>query len=714
MFQDLGLAHPLLESIAALGFASPTPIQQGAIPIIREGHDLIGVAKTGSGKTLAYALPLIDVLSRAEDAHSPRALIIAPARELADQVELVIRGHADSLGLRSAVFVGGDSKTRQLAALEAGVDIAVGTPGRLVELATQGSLRLDKIKVFTIDEVDRVLQGNMCDDVQRLVSFMPVDHQTLLLSATLPTEVRAFARTLQKDARLVEVDCDLPATIRHCVIRVESRDRFAALVQVLQQENPKSCFVFVNSKDETERLAMKLDAFGIRAESFSSNLELSQRRSRLQHLRDGQTFVVVATDVLGRGIDIVDMDLVINFGIARNADNYIHRSGRTGRAGREGKVISIVNHDERRRMRTFLERKGIALEDLTVECGLPEISAPQVQQVVFESVAVPPALQSRFAAIDEGLSQLVDRAFRKNLRLDLKQGYPIIEWSVSPSTEITSLEAMYAPVVTAASSHIEEVRRIWRGILDSQERVLPWTNSVAQFAAHIFARQMHAEGADRNVLLSVANDSPHRERWIQAIEAAEKAIPEYIAGPVRIDSSVPELQVRESIKALIVRAEREQIPMTLSFLADIHMVRVNCTFQRPPDLTSLRELCLDLAEATGWAFEIRPLVVERLTPEARDLAQQARKFSHRGRPPFILSLSMSQQNSADKVVDVLVSPDALPSDMQPFQASLQSLYAHLNIQIAEQGAEKLSPPEGTSYLKLKSPRKREDSEQQAA
>ncbi len=349
-FTDLELSAPVLRALDDCGYETPTPIQLAAIPIVTAGHDLIGTAQTGTGKTAAFTLPIIERLTKREPrkGDTPRALVLTPTRELALQIEENIREYGRHVGVRTCVLLGGVPSEPQIRKLKAGVDILVATPGRLIDIMKQGHAKLGKVEVFVLDEADRMLDMGFIHDVRWVESEMPKERQTLLFSATMSAAVRSLASTMQTDAQTVSVAP--PATvadnIEQQVMFVEKADKRELLVDLLKDSSAERILVFTRTKQSATLIAGFLDQRGIRAEAIHSNKSQSQRQRALDSFSKGKMRVLVATDIVARGIDVEGISHVINFELPEDSEAYVHRIGRTARAGRAGVAVSLCGLED--------------------------------------------------------------------------------------------------------------------------------------------------------------------------------------------------------------------------------------------------------------------------------------------------------------------------------------------------------------------------------
>ena len=351
-FATLGVAEPLCRALAAEKYQQPTPIQTQAIPLILAGRDVLGIAQTGTGKTAAFGLPLLQKLAADRTASVPRgarALILAPTRELALQIDASLRSYGRHLRLRHAVILGGVNQNRQISAMRQGVDILVATPGRLLDLAGQKHVRLDAATTLIIDEADRMFDMGFIRDVRRIVALLPRQRQSMLFSATMPGEVAHLVAEILRNPARVELSPP-KATADHIdqrVYFVGTKDKRALLHRLLHDESMKRVIVFTRTKHGANKVAEQLDKAGHAAEAIHGNKSQNARIRALEGFRSGRARVLVATDIAARGIDIDGVTHVVNFELPEVAESYVHRIGRTARAGNGGVAISFCDPSER-------------------------------------------------------------------------------------------------------------------------------------------------------------------------------------------------------------------------------------------------------------------------------------------------------------------------------------------------------------------------------
>lgn len=344
-FDALGLSAPLLKAIEEIGYERPTPIQARAIPFVIRHRDVLGVAQTGTGKTASFTLPLLEILtgSRAR-ARMPRSLILEPTRELALQVSENLNLYGKHLNLNHALLIGGESMMDQRAALNQGVDILIATPGRLLDLYDRGGLLLNQASILVIDEADRMLDMGFIPDVQRITSLLPAHRQTLFFSATMAPEIRNLADQFLRNQEEITVSraASVATTIEEALIIVEEREKRRTLRTLLQRENVQNAIVFCNRKRDVDILQKSLHKHHFSVGHLHGDLHQATRFKTLEQFKNGEIKILVCSDVAARGIDIGGLSHVFNFDLPFNAEDYVHRIGRTGRAGKTGHAFSLA------------------------------------------------------------------------------------------------------------------------------------------------------------------------------------------------------------------------------------------------------------------------------------------------------------------------------------------------------------------------------------
>lgn len=350
LFEDLKLSAPLMKALGEAGYATPTPIQSQAIPLVLSGRDILGCAQTGTGKTAAFALPILDRLAgqRIAGKKSVRALILTPTRELAGQISDNFRMYGKYLGLRETVVYGGVSQHQQTRELSRGVDILTATPGRLLDLMNQGFVSLRNLEILVLDEADRMLDMGFIHDIRKIISATPARRQTLFFSATMPPNIQALASDILSDPQKIEVNPESSTveTVEQKVFFVEKANKRALLLSLLEDPAMDSVLVFSRTKYGADKLAKTLSREGIRCDSIHGDKSQNARQRALDNFKSHRNRVLIATDIAARGIDVDSLSFVVNFDLPPTPDSYVHRIGRTGRAGREGVSLSFCDESE--------------------------------------------------------------------------------------------------------------------------------------------------------------------------------------------------------------------------------------------------------------------------------------------------------------------------------------------------------------------------------
>jgi ATP-dependent RNA helicase RhlE len=363
-FSELNLAPQLMRAVAEMGYETMTPIQAQAIPVVIAGGDVMGAAQTGTGKTAAFTLPLLQRMLKHESAstsparHPVRALVLLPTRELADQVAGQVKAYAKYTQLRSAVVFGGMDMKPQTIELKKGVEVLVATPGRLLDHIEAKNVSLAQVEYVVLDEADRMLDIGFLPDLERILSFLPKSRTTLLFSATFSNEIKRLSASYLQNPVTIEVarPNETASTIEQSFYSVKDDDKRRALVQLLKEKGIKQSFVFVNSKLGCARLARTLEQAGFKATALHGDKSQDERLKALDAFKKGEVDLLVATDVAARGLDIKDVPCVFNYDIPFNAEDYIHRIGRTGRAGASGIAVSFVGGNNDMRLMSDIEK----------------------------------------------------------------------------------------------------------------------------------------------------------------------------------------------------------------------------------------------------------------------------------------------------------------------------------------------------------------------
>lgn len=356
LFSELNLSQSLLTNLESLGYKNPTPIQEKAIPLILEGHDVLGIAQTGTGKTAAFSLPILNQLSKsAENSKAPKALILAPTRELCSQIHSSIEKYAEGLEIKSCAIYGGVGQGAQTKAIREGAHVIVATPGRLLDLLTQKLLRLSEINYFVIDEADRMLDMGFIDDIKDIIGRLPPTKQTMLFSATMPGEIETLANRILKRPVIVEAaeTGAVAANIEQKVIFCKRDHKYQLLKKIIKEEATGLVLVFTRTKNMADSVVEYLAQNRLASRAIHGDKNQDDRERSIRHFGDGSIKILVATDLVSRGIDVEGVSHVINFDLPLDPEGYVHRIGRTARAGKSGKAISFCEDSDQNKLTTI-------------------------------------------------------------------------------------------------------------------------------------------------------------------------------------------------------------------------------------------------------------------------------------------------------------------------------------------------------------------------
>lgn len=361
-FKDLGLDDRLLEGIEAIGYEDTTPVQELAIPLILEGKDIIASAQTGTGKTAAFLLPVVDQIIRAGHDGNIKALIIVPTRELAVQIDQQMEGLSYFTSVSSiAVYGGGDgaSFTREKQALSEGADVIIGTPGRLIAHLNMGYVKVDQLQHLILDEADRMLDMGFFDDLMKIISYLPKKRQNLMFSATMPQKIRELAKKILHEPEEINIAISKPAErIFQAAFIVYDNQKIPLATHLLSAKKMQSVIIFCSTKVSAKKLARELKDLKFSAEDIHSDLDQTERETVLRDFKNRKLSILVATDIMSRGIDVEDIELVINYDVPNDGEDYIHRIGRTARAASKGVAFTFVNEKEQRKFQEIEELLG--------------------------------------------------------------------------------------------------------------------------------------------------------------------------------------------------------------------------------------------------------------------------------------------------------------------------------------------------------------------
>ncbi len=374
-FHDFTFNPRLLDGLDSMGFSKPTPIQQQAIPVILAKKDLIGCAQTGTGKTAAYVLPILNNIFHSEKRHL-NTVIIAPTRELAQQIDQQIEGFSYFLGISSiAVYGGGDGATwdQQKRAMEGGVDIIIATPGRLLAIIAMGTIKFDHVEHLVLDEADRMLDMGFYEDILRIIKVLPAHRQTLFFSATMPPKIRALANRILKEPVEINIAMSKPAEgILQQAYMVHNTQKEKLIDLLLKDKQFTSVLIFASTKENVKKLDRNLQKLGLKVKAIHSDLEQTEREHVLREFKNKKLSILIGTDVLSRGIDVEGIDLVVNFDVPPDPEDYIHRIGRTARAATTGTAITFINDLEQRKFYRIESLIGKEVPKITLPPELGE------------------------------------------------------------------------------------------------------------------------------------------------------------------------------------------------------------------------------------------------------------------------------------------------------------------------------------------------------
>jgi ATP-dependent RNA helicase RhlE len=376
-FQSFNLHPHVAAGVKAAGYATPTPIQAQAIPLVMQGHDVMGLAQTGTGKTAAFALPILHRLMQGGRKHV-RALVVAPTRELAEQIHEAITSLGKNTGLKSVTVYGGVGFSPQADKLRRGAEIVVACPGRLLDHVEQRTIDLSRVEVLVLDEADHMFDMGFFPDIRKILKLLPQQRQTLLFSATMPEEIRHLANDALKKPVIVKVGNTAPAvTVSHALYPVSQHLKTPLLIELLRHTDTESVLIFTRTKHRAKRLGEQLVKVGYKTASLQGNLSQSRRQAAMNGFRDGTYQILVATDIAARGIDVSQISHVINYDIPGTTDAYIHRIGRTGRAAKTGDAYTLVASEDREMVRDIERVIGKPIERRTIEGFDYALAAPK-------------------------------------------------------------------------------------------------------------------------------------------------------------------------------------------------------------------------------------------------------------------------------------------------------------------------------------------------
>jgi ATP-dependent RNA helicase RhlE len=471
VFTDFGLSPDILRALTDQGYTVPTPIQAQAIPIVLQGRDVMGAAQTGTGKTAGFALPIIQMLladastSMSPARHPVRALILTPTRELAVQVAENVAAYAQHTPLRSCVVFGGMDMAPQTAALRAGVEIVIATPGRLLDHVQQKTLNLSQVQILVMDEADRMLDMGFLPDLQRIINLLPKKRQNLMFSATFSGEIKKLASSFLTHPVTIEVarSNQTADKVTQVVYKVAEENKRDVVAHLIRGRDLKQVLVFSNTKIGASRLSRQLEQEGVKATAIHGDKTQQERMAALEAFKKGEIDVLVATDVAARGLDITDLPCVINFDLPYNAEDYVHRIGRTGRAGASGDAISIYSEKDERLLVDIekLIKQTIERVELT---GFTPSSSKRPE---FERGA---ERRPRRPAESESFSRAPERSFRSSSSSSSSSGpFPrrekIDPWFLKPYVPSPTLPPVASASTTVAKPGKQKVAALLGGLL---------------------------------------------------------------------------------------------------------------------------------------------------------------------------------------------------------------------------------------------------------
>ena len=368
-FDDFSFAPSVRAGVVAAGYQTPTPIQEAALPLVLSGRDVMGLAQTGTGKTAAFALPILNrIVSDKKDRRFVRALVVAPTRELAEQINDSFKSLGKETGVRTATVYGGVKINPQISKLRDGVDVVVACPGRLLDHINQGTINLSRLEFLVLDEADQMFDMGFLPDIRRIIKQLPHDRQTLMFSATMPEDIKRLSGEALRNPEVVQIGrVSAAQTVAHALYPVQSHLKTALLLEILKHTDTGSVLVFTKTKHRAKRVGEQIEKAGYKAASLQGNLSQNRRQAALDGFKDGTFQILVATDIAARGIDVSGVSHVINYDIPDTTDAYIHRIGRTGRAAQTGDAFTLVDRDDEYTIRQIERAVGKPIERRSME-----------------------------------------------------------------------------------------------------------------------------------------------------------------------------------------------------------------------------------------------------------------------------------------------------------------------------------------------------------
>ena len=522
-FAGLGLRAELLGALTNLGYEEPTPIQREAIPPLVAGHDLVGQAATGTGKTAAFALPVLQRLTVGRPEPGPAALVLVPTRELAEQVSQAVHRYGRELGVRVLPVYGGQPIGRQLQALRRGVDVVVGTPGRVLDHIERETLQLGEVRTVVLDEADEMLDMGFAEDIEAILAETPAERQTVLFSATMPPRIDSIARRHLKDPVRITmggkaVSPDEMPLVRQSAYLVARAHRTAALGRILDVEAPTAAIVFCRTREEVDQVTEALNGRGYRAEALHGGMSQDQRDRVMGRLRAGSTELLVATDVAARGLDVEQLTHVINYNVPAAPEAYVHRIGRVGRAGREGCAITLAEPREQRMLK--------AIERLTG------------QRITLEKLPTVTDLRARRL-------ELTRAALRNSLETDELERYRVVLDSLTDEFDVENIALAAVRLLHEAAGG------------DADEKEIP--APVEERAARGKERPARAKGPEAGVtrlFFGIGRQAGLRPQDLVGAIAGESGLSAREIGAIQITDRFSLVEVPESAADMIIMAMR--------------------------------------------------------------------------------------------------------------------------------------------------------------
>lgn len=363
-FKQLNIIQPILNAIETAGYTQPTEIQELSIPIILNGHDIIGCAQTGTGKTAAFAIPIIQLLqNKPTTSKAIRTLILTPTRELAVQINENFKLYKSTLRVSHLAIFGGIPQRGQITALKRGADVVIATPGRLLDLISQGFVNLREVEILVMDEADRMLDIGFVNDIKKILKHIPKKRQTLFFSATMPKNIRSFAQTMLNQPKEINVSpvSSTTESVTQSIYMVEQKEKEQLLIEILRGQNLNRSLVFIRTKHGADKLIKTLTRIGMKSAAIHGNKSQNARQHALQDFKNNKITVLIATDIAARGIDIDELSFVINYEMPNVPETYVHRIGRTGRGGNFGEAVSFCSKEEKSELRNIQKLIGFTI-----------------------------------------------------------------------------------------------------------------------------------------------------------------------------------------------------------------------------------------------------------------------------------------------------------------------------------------------------------------